>query len=239
MMQPSVSPLGPLSDERIRVMVLDDHEILRKGIVALLNEQFDIYVVGEARTAEEAITVATSSQPHVALLDVGLGPTDPFGGIRACRAITASGNHVACAMLTGDESTQTRAAAREAGASAFLLKHLQGARIVDAVRRVAAGETLMTEPDAGRGRPGRAVQPKDEFSALTAQEHRILENITRGLTNRQIALSMNLAEKTVKNYVSSVLTKLGMQRRTEVAVMWAVATQQRTEQPRRLSSLPS
>jgi two-component system, NarL family, response regulator DevR len=213
----------------IRVFLLDDHEIVRQGLRALLESQPDLDVVGEAGTAAEALTRIPPLQPHVAVLDVRLPDGD---GVQVCRAVRAESPAIKCLMLTSFADDEALFDAIMGGAAGYVLKQIKGTDIVDAIRRVAAGESLL-DPDATRRVLDRIRNPPEEderLATLTPQERRILELITDGLTNRQIAEAMFLAEKTVKNYVSNLLAKLGMERRTQAAV-YGARLQQRRPQP--------
>ena len=201
----------------IRVFLLDDHEIVRNGIRGLLEANDDITVVGEAATVAEAQTRIPPLRPHVAILDVRL----PDGsGIEACREVRSQHPEIACLMLTSYADDEALFAAIMAGAAGYVLKQVSGSDLVNDVRRVAEGQSLLDPVLADQVRK-RLRSGKDEdplLGSLTPQEHRILELIAKGCTNRQIASETFLAEKTVKNYVSNLLTKLGMKRRTEAAV---------------------
>jgi DNA-binding NarL/FixJ family response regulator len=206
----------------IRVFLLDDHEIVRDGVRALLDGVDDLEVVGEAGTAAEALARIPPTQPHVAVLDVQL----PDGnGVEVCREVRSGDPGIQCLMLTSFADDEALFEAILAGASGYLLKQVRGTDIVDAIRRVAAGESLL-DPTTTQRVLDRMRAPKEEderLASLTGQERRILALIAEGLTNRQIAEQMFLAEKTVKNYVSNLLAKLGMQRRTQAAVFGAEA----------------
>jgi DNA-binding NarL/FixJ family response regulator len=213
----------------LRVFLLDDHEIVRRGVRELLEAEDDIEVVGEAGTAEQALTRIPPTRPQVALLDVRL----PDGnGVEVCREIRSRHPEVRCIMLTSFSDDEALMQAVVAGASGYLLKQIRGTDIVDAVRRVAAGESLLdpavTEQILTQFR--RGGEEDERLRLLTNQERRILALIAEGLTNRQIGQEMHLAEKTVKNYVSNLLTKLGMERRTQAAVF---ATRLDTARPDR------
>ena len=204
----------------IRVFLLDDHEIVRRGVRELLEAEDDMEVVGEAGTAEEALIRISPTRPQVALLDVRL----PDGnGVEVCRDIRSEHPEVACLMLTSFTDDEALFQAVIAGASGYLLKQIRGTDIVDAVRRVSRGESLLDAALTARVREQFRSQSKEDerLARLTAQERRILGHIAEGLTNRQIAAEMHLAEKTVKNYVSNLLAKLGMERRTQAAVFAA------------------
>jgi two-component system, NarL family, response regulator DevR len=204
----------------IRVFLLDDHEIVRRGVRELLELEDDIEVVGEADTAERALARIPATRPDVAILDVRLPDGD---GIEVCREIRSTHDGVACLILTSFSDDEALVQAVVAGAAGYLLKQIRGTDIVDAVRRVARGESLLDPATARRVRERlRRTPVEDErLARLTAQERRVLLLIADGLTNRQIAGELHLAEKTVKNYVSALLAKLGMQRRTQAAVFVA------------------
>jgi DNA-binding NarL/FixJ family response regulator len=210
----------------VRVFLLDDHEIVRQGVRSLLESQPDFEVIGEASTAAEALARIPAEHPDVAVLDVRLPDGD---GVTVCREIKAKLPEVQCLMLTSFADDEALFDAIMAGAAGYVLKQLKGSDIVDAVRRVAAGQSLL-DADATRRVLDRLRHPPEEderLASLTPQERRILELITDGLTNRQIAAEMFLAEKTVKNYVSNLLAKLGMERRTQAAVYGARLHQER------------
>jgi two-component system response regulator DevR len=215
---PAVS--GQNSRTPIRVFLLDDHEIVRRGIADLLGAEEDIVVVGEAGTAAEALDRIPAVLPHVAILDARL----PDGsGIDVCRDIRSALPEVRCLILTSYDDNDAIFAAVMAGAAGYLLKQVRGSSLVDAIRQVAAGRSLLdpgvTERLLTRLREG---EPQDaRLGSLTKREREILNLIADGLTNRQIGEQLFLAEKTVKNYVSSLLAKLGMERRTQAAVYGA------------------
>lgn len=203
----------------IRVFLVDDHEVVRRGLRELLNAEDDIDVVGEAGSAGMAIAQIAAANANVAVLDVRL----PDGnGVEVCREIRARDPELACLMLTSFADDEALFDAIMAGASGYLLKDVRGTDLVEAVRRVAAGDSLLDPALTGkvleRLRRGHDEDPR--LASLSDQERRILVHISDGLTNRQIAEKMHLAEKTVKNYVSNLLAKLGMQRRTEAAVFY-------------------
>jgi two-component system, NarL family, response regulator DevR len=200
----------------IRAFLLDDHEVVRQGVRAVLEADGAIEVVGEAGTAAQAIARIPAVHPDVAILDVRL----PDGtGIEVCREIRST-LQIPCLMLTSYSDDEALLEAIMAGAAGYVLKQIRGNELVDSVKRVAAGETLLDPAVAERvKRRLQAPSEEDELLArLTAQERKILHLIADGRTNRQIADEMYLAEKTVKNYVSNLLAKLGMHRRTEAAV---------------------
>ncbi len=207
----------------VRVFLLDDHEIVRRGLRDLLTGTPGFDVVGESGSAREAARRIPALRPDVAVYDVRL----PDGsGVEACREVRSVDPSIAGLILTSFDDEQALATAVLAGASGFLLKDIRGNGLVDAIRRVAAGENLLDTERADRLREAwRSATPVDRrLNELSPQERRILDHVAAGLTNRQIGSAMHLAEKTVKNYVTSVLAKLGMERRTQAAVY--VATHQ-------------
>ena len=202
---------------RIRVFLLDDHEVVRRGLKDLLESDGDIEVVGESGSAAEATRRIPALRPDVAVLDARL----PDGsGIDVCREIRSREPATSALILTSYDDDEALFAAIMAGASGYVLKQIRGTDLVDAVRRVAAGQSLLdpavTQQVLDRLRRGPEVD--DALAPLTEQERRLLELIGEGLTNRQIAEQMFLAEKTIKNYVSNLLAKLGLERRTQAAV---------------------
>ena len=203
--------------DRIRVFLLDDHEVVRRGLRDLLEAGGDIEVVGESGSAAEAERRIPALRPQVAVLDARL----PDGsGIDVCREVRSRDATIACLILTSFDDDEALFNAVMAGAAGYVLKQIRGTDLLDAVRRVAAGQSLLDPIVAERVMNRLLVGPPQDprLAALTQQERRILAHIAQGLTNRQIAEDMYLAEKTVKNYVSSLLAKLGMQRRTQAAV---------------------
>jgi DNA-binding NarL/FixJ family response regulator len=201
----------------IRVFLLDDHEIVRRGVRDLLEAEPDIEVVGEASTAAEALARVPATKPDVAVLDVRLPDGD---GVSVCRELRSDNPELQCLMLTSFADDEALFDAILAGAAGYVLKQIRGTDLVGAVRTVAAGGSLL-DPRAAAAVMERMRTPKpaDPLAALTDQERRILDLIGEGLTNRQIGERMFLAEKTVKNYVSNLLSKLGLQRRTQAAVL--------------------
>lgn len=201
--------------EPTRVFLLDDHEVVRRGVRELLEAEDDLTVVGEAGTAEEAVGRIPATSPDVAVLDVRLPDGD---GIEVCREVRSRRPEIACIMLTSFADDEAVYAAIMAGAAGYVLKQVRGTELVDGIRRVARGESLLDPVVTTRILERiRNHEDEDELSGLTDQERKILELIADGLTNRQIGEQMFLAEKTVKNYVSNLLSKLGMSRRTEAA----------------------
>lgn len=198
----------------IRVFLVDDHEVVRRGLAELLGAQADIEVVGEAGTAAQARSRIPATRPDVAVLDVRL----PDGsGIDVCRTIKATLPKTRCLILTAYDDDQALYAAVIAGADGYVLKDVRGSNLIDSIRKVAAGRSLLDPAlkaralDAIKGTS--TLDPRLE--GLTLRERQVLALIADGLTNRQIGESMSLAEKTVKNYVSGLLAKLGLQRRTQ------------------------
>ena len=201
----------------IRVFLLDDHEIVRHGVRDLLESDGDIEVVGEAGTVRQALDRIPLVAPDVAVLDVQL----PDGsGVEVCREVRSARPELACLMLTSFADDEAIFEAIVAGAAGYVLKQVRGSDIVASVRRVAAGESLLDPALTARviARLQRAPEEDERLRGLTPQERRILSLLADGKTNRQIADEMFLAEKTVKNYVSNLLSKMGMSRRTEAAV---------------------
>ncbi|WP_327104041.1 response regulator transcription factor [Nonomuraea glycinis] len=204
----------------IRVFLVDDHEVVRRGVAALLDSEDDIEVIGEAGTAESAIARIPALKPDVAVLDVRL----PDGnGVDVCREVRSKVPGLACLMLTSYTDDEALFNAVMAGAAGYVLKQIHGSDLVGAVRTVASGQSLLdpqtTASMLQRLRDRAAKQ--DPLAALSDQERTILDLIGEGLTNRQIGERMFLAEKTVKNYVSNLLSKLNMQRRTQAAALSA------------------
>ncbi|MGI8666610.1 MAG: response regulator [Jatrophihabitans sp.] len=206
--------------EPIRVFLLDDHEIVRRGIADLIGAEPDIAVVGEAGTAAGALARIPAVRPDVAILDARL----PDGsGIDVCRDIRSAMPEIRCLILTSYDDNDAIFAAVMAGAAGYLLKEVRGSSLVEAIRQVAAGKSLLDPSVTGRLlarlREGEPTDPR--LASLTDREREILLLIADGLTNRQIGEQLFLAEKTIKNYVSGLLAKLGMQRRTQAAVFGA------------------
>ncbi|MEU1177812.1 response regulator transcription factor [Streptomyces sp. NPDC005820] len=208
----------------IRVFLLDDHEVVRRGVRDLLNDEPDITVVGEAGTVEQALVRVPALRPQVAVLDVRLPDGD---GVTVCRELRSGMPELACLMLTSFDDEEALLDSIMAGASGYVLKQIQGTDLVSAVRTVAAGQSLL-DPSAttrlmARLRQGQEPEPEpDALPGLTDREREILALIGEGLTNRQIGQRLYLAEKTVKNHISRLLAKLGVERRIQAAV---IATQ--------------
>src|SRR6185312_10639611 len=199
-----------------RIVLVDDHEIVRRGLKELLQDEgFD--VVGEAGNAADALVRVRALRPDVAILDARL----PDGsGIDVCRDVRSADPSIACLILTSYDDDDALFAAIMAGAAGYVLKQVHGTDLVDAIRRVAAGQSLLdpavTNRVLERLREGPRRDPR--LASLTDQERRVLDLVAEGLTNRQIGTRLGLAEKTVKNYVSSLLAKLGLASRTQTAL---------------------
>jgi DNA-binding NarL/FixJ family response regulator len=207
-----------MTDDQIRVFLLDDHEIVRLGVAELINTQPDLEVVGQASTAAETLAVVGQCSPDVAVLDVRLGDGN---GIEVCREIRSEYPDTQCLMLTSFTDDRALVDAAMAGAAGFVLKQIQGNEIIDSIRRVAKGSQLLDPATVRLGLQRLRETDEGRVETLTPQEHRIFELIGEGYSNRQIADEMYLAEKTVKNYVSNLLAKMGMARRTEAAAVAA------------------
>ncbi len=211
----------------INVFLLDDHEIVRRGLRELIETDEAMEVVGEAGTAEVALGRIPATSPDVAVLDVRLPDGD---GIEVCREVRSRHPEIACLMLTSVADDDAVYAAILAGAAGYVLKQVRGDDLLDSIRRVAAGESLIDPDVTARVLERlRAREGADELAVLTPQERNILDLIAEGLTNRQIGERMYLAEKTVKNYVSNMLAKLGMSRRTEAAAYAARLAERRAQ----------
>ncbi|MGC0400467.1 two-component system response regulator DevR [Streptomyces sp. SAI-126] len=221
----------PGPDNPIRVFLLDDHEVVRRGVHDLLNDEPDITVVGEAGTVEQALVRVPALRPQVAVLDVRLPDGD---GVSVCRELRSSMPELACLMLTSFDDEEALLDSIMAGASGYVLKQIQGSDLVSAVRTVAAGQSLL-DPSAttrlmARLRQDQQPEEKpDALPGLTDREREILALIGEGLTNRQIGQRLYLAEKTVKNHISRLLAKLGVERRIQAAVI-ATQAQDRLKQ---------
>jgi DNA-binding NarL/FixJ family response regulator len=199
----------------IKVFLLDDHEVVRRGVAALLEAEADITVVGEAGTADGALARIPALRPDVAILDVRLPDGD---GVSVCRELRSRSPELACLMLTSFSDEEALFDAVMAGASGYVLKQIHGSDLVGAVRTVASGQSMLDPRSTALMLRRLRERPReDPLASLTDQERKILELIGDGLTNRQIGERLFLAEKTIKNYVSSVFTKLDMRRRTQAA----------------------
>ena len=216
----------------IRVFLLDDHELVRRGVRDLVSAEPDIVVVGEASTGQEALQRIPATRPDVAVLDVRLGEQPSVTtGVEVCREVRSAHPEVACVMLTSYADDEALFASIMAGAAGYVLKQIRGSDLVDAIRRVSAGESLLDPAVTARVLERLRTPVPDPLGVLTPQERRILDLITEGKTNRQIGEEMYLAEKTVKNYVSHLLAKLGMERRTEAAAYAATLAERRRANP--------
>ncbi|MDT0436852.1 MULTISPECIES: response regulator transcription factor [Streptomyces] len=218
-------------DRKIKVFLLDDHEVVRRGVHELLTVEDDIEVVGEAGTAADALARIPAVRPDVAVLDVRL----PDGsGVEVCREVRSADESVRCLMLTSFADDEALFDAIMAGASGYVLKAIRGNELLTAVRDVAAGRSLLdpvaTARVLERLREGGSARGDARLANLTEQERRILDLIGEGLTNRVIGERLHLAEKTIKNYVSSLLAKLGMERRSQAAAYVARMQAERQRQ---------
>ncbi|MCU1597702.1 MAG: two-component system, NarL family, response regulator DevR [Actinomycetota bacterium] len=202
----------------ITVFLVDDHELARRGIAGLLEAESDIQVIGEASTALQARSRILATRPDVAVLDVRL----PDGsGIDVCRDIRSADPGIQCLMLTAYDDDEAIYAAVIAGAAGYVLKDIRGAGLVDSVRKIAAGRNLLDPTLTAKvvERMRGEASGDSRLASLSTRERQIMALIADGLTNREIGLRLSLAEKTVKNYVSGLLSKLGLQRRTQAAVL--------------------
>ena len=203
------------ADKRLKVLIVDDHDIVRQGLAMLLARQEDLLVVGEAGTVAEAVKKAGDLEPDVVVLDIWL----PDGsGVEACREIRDNNKNIKVLMLTSYSDDEAVMGSIMAGASGYLLKEIRSQEIVDAIRTVGEGRSLL-EPSVTAGVLERVRRRREEdpLAQLTEQEHRILELIADGCTNREIAGEVNLSDKTVKNYVSNILGKLEVSRHSQAA----------------------
>ncbi|NUU22698.1 MAG: response regulator transcription factor [Streptomycetaceae bacterium] len=226
---PESRPAEEMMMTPIRVFLLDDHEIVRRGLSDLLAAEPDIEVVGESGSAAESIRRIPALNPDVAVLD---GRLPDGSGIDVCREVRSRFPHIQALILTSYDDEDALFSAIMAGAAGYVLKQIRGTDLVDGIRRVAAGQSLLdpvvTAKVLDRVRTGNTVDPR--LADLSAREREVLGFVTQGLTNRQIALRMSLAEKTVKNYVSALLNKLGLERRVQAAVF---ATEVQQAKPHR------
>jgi two-component system, NarL family, response regulator DevR len=206
----------PMTD-RITVFLLDDHEIVRRGLRDLLEAEGDIEVVGEAATQQTAVDRVHALDPDVAVLDVRL---EEGNGVEACREIRSRHPRTACLILTSFSDDEALFQAIMAGAAGYVLKQIRSSDLVDAVRRVASGQNLLDPVVTARvlERLRRGPEQDERLARLTEQERKVLDLLAEGLTNREIGERLHLAEKTIKNYVTALLSKMGMARRTEAAV---------------------
>ncbi len=205
----------------IRVFLVDDHEIVRRGIAELIDAEKDLEVVGESATAKRTLGRIQATRPDVVVLDVRL----PDGnGIDLCRQVRSANPDMHCIILTAYDDDEASRSAVFAGASAYVLKDIRGQKLIESIRQVDAGRVLL-RPDVTRQVVAELTQPSTStMPDLSLRERQVLELIAEGLTNRQIGERLELAEKTVKNYVSGLLAKLGMERRTQAAVFGASVT---------------
>jgi DNA-binding NarL/FixJ family response regulator len=203
--------------DRITVFLLDDHEIVRRGLRDLLEAEGDIEIVGEAATQQTAVDRVHALDPDVAVLDVRL---EEGNGVEACREIRSRHPRTACLILTSFSDDEALFQAIMAGAAGYVLKQIRSADLVDAIRRVAAGQNLLDPVVTARvlERLRRGPAQDERLARLTDQEHKVLDLLAEGLTNREIGERLHLAEKTVKNYGTALVAKMGVPRRTEAAV---------------------
>jgi two-component system response regulator DevR len=209
--------------EPIRVLLLDDHEVVRRGVHDLLESEADIDVVGEAGTAEQALTRGPALRPHVAVLDVRLPDGD---GVTVCRELRSQMPQLACLMLTSFDDDEALLDAIMAGAAGYVLKQIKGSDLVSAVRTVAAGQSML-DPATTARLMGNLRRPETQeerqgpvpFADLSPRERDILALIGEGMTNQEIGKRLYLSEKTVKNHISRLLAKLGVERRVQAAVL--------------------
>ena len=215
----------------VRIFLVDDHEVVRRGVRDLLETHDDLEVVGDAATVHEALARIPSLKPDVAIVDMQL----PDGnGVEVCREVRSRDESIKCLILTSFADDEALFDSIMAGASGYLLKQIRGSDLVDGVRRVASGQSLLDPVVTARvlERIRKGPEEDERLARLTEQERKILDLIAEGLTNRQIGERLFLAEKTVKNYVSNLLSKLGMERRTEAAVFAArLPATRRTDAP--------
>lgn len=225
------------AQDPIRVLLLDDHEVVRRGVHDLLEAEADIDVIGEAATAEQALTRGPALRPDVAVLDVRLPEGD---GVTVCRELRSRMPELACLMLTSFDDDDALLDAIMAGAAGYVLKQIKGSDLVSAVRTVAAGQSMLDPETTARlmgslrGTDGSSAGPDAPGSAaladLTPREQDVLSLVGEGMTNRQIGRRLFLSEKTVKNHISRLLAKLGVERRVQAAVL---ATQAHPQEPDR------
>jgi DNA-binding NarL/FixJ family response regulator len=217
-------------ERSVGIFLVDDHEVVRQGVRAVIEAADGMHVVGEAGTIEQALQRIQAVRPDVAVLDVRM----PDGsGVELCRDIRTSFPDIACLMLTSYSDDEALFEAIMAGAAGYVLKQVRGSELLEAIQRVARGEQLLDPALTGRvlERLRNPVLPDIRLESLTDQERKVLALIAEGMTNRQIGETLHLAEKTVKNYVSNLLSKLGMDRRTEAAVFAARIEFDRQQRP--------
>ncbi|MEU1230538.1 response regulator transcription factor [Streptomyces sp. NPDC005828] len=224
---------APASDAPTRVFLVDDHEVVRRGLRDLLDDEPDLEVVGEASTAAHALARGPALRPDVAVLDVRLPDGD---GISVCRELRSRMPGLACLMLTSFDDEDALLDAIMAGAAGYVLKQIKGSDLVSAVRTVATGQSMLDPATTARlmrslRDPVAAKAPEDErLAVLSERERSVLELIGQGLTNRQIAKRLYLSEKTVKNHISRLLGKLGVERRVQAAVIAAQVHEHDTDE---------
>lgn len=228
---------GPGSKAPVGVFLLDDHEVVRRGVHDLLSAEPDLTIVGEAATAEQALVRVPALRPQVAVLDVRLPDGD---GVSVCRELRSRMPELACLMLTSFDDEEALLDAIMAGASGYVLKQITGTDLVTAVRTVASGQSML-DPGAttrlmARLRTGADAEEEQTLPGLTEREQEILALVGEGLTNREIGKRLYLAEKTVKNNISRLLAKLGVERRVQAAV---IATQAHAAQEQHKGARPS
>lgn len=236
--QCDMSDLRTYSEQNpIRVLLLDDHEVVRRGVHDLLEAESDIDVIGEAATAEQALARGPALRPHVAVLDVRLPDGD---GVTVCRELRSRMPELACLMLTSFDDDDALLDAIMAGASGYVLKQIKGSDLVSAVRTVAAGQSMLDPATTARlmgslrGPDAREEERQDDaFAGLSPRERDILDLIGEGMTNQEIGKRLFLSEKTVKNHISRLLAKLGVERRVQAAVLATQAHAQEKERSRR------
>ncbi|MEU9997526.1 response regulator transcription factor [Streptomyces sp. NPDC050848] len=223
----------PAADTPTRVFLVDDHEVVRRGLRDLINDEPDMEVVGEAATAAQALARGPALRPDVAVLDVRLPDGD---GISVCRELRSRMPDLACLMLTSFDDEDALLDAIMAGAAGYVLKQIKGSDLVSAVRTVATGQSMLDPATTARlmhslRDPEAAKPPEDErLAVLSERERSVLDLIGEGLTNRQIAKRLYLSEKTVKNHISRLLGKLGVERRVQAAVIAAQVHEHDAEQ---------
>ncbi|MFC8765432.1 response regulator [Streptomyces sp. NPDC057193] len=223
----------PAADTPTRVFLVDDHEVVRRGLRDLIHDEPDMEVVGEAATATQALARGPALRPDVAVLDVRLPDGD---GISVCRELRSRMPDLACLMLTSFDDEDALLDAIMAGAAGYVLKQIKGSDLVSAVRTVATGQSMLDPATTARlmhslRDPEAAKPPEDErLAVLSERERSVLDLIGEGLTNRQIAKRLYLSEKTVKNHISRLLGKLGVERRVQAAVIAAQVHEHDTEQ---------
>ena len=217
--------------DKVRIMLVDDHEVVRKGLAALISAEEDMEVIGEASDGPEAVRLARIYRPRVVVMDVRM---PGGGGVEACRELRDHNPETDVIMLTSYSDDEALFNSIMAGAAGFVLKQIRGRDLVETIRRVADGQSLLdptvTKRVLERLRAAKIDDTDPKLSRLTAQEERILDMIAEGKTNREIAEAIRLSDKTVKNYVSSILQKLEVQRRSEAASYVARARAQAPHQ---------